>query len=138
MRALMLPGRIKRGCRCSFQWQLPRRMIALPSKITLTAHSRALTTATSTGGFAAPEIKNDDEQALNARLVPASPSYFTGRPDFTDNLLALQSMLRKYESLPVVPPGQAPRVAWRTLAQYRVLVGEQVKSAKYHKILQLL
>ncbi|KAI9768441.1 MAG: 37S ribosomal protein S9, mitochondrial [Geoglossum simile] len=94
-------------------------------------------------GIAAPEISfesKDDQCDIPgyARVVPASPSYFTGKPDFTDNLISLQDLLRKYQTLPVVQPGQAPRVAWKTLAQYRLLVGEPVKAAKYHKIILLL
>ena len=67
-----------------------------------------------------------------------SPSYFTGRPDSTDNFLNLQALLRRYQTLPTVPANKAPRVAWRTTIQYRVLVGEPVGSKEYHKILQIL
>lgn len=74
----------------------------------------------------------------NARVVPASPSYFTSRPRSTDNYLSLLSLLRKYQTLPTVGPGQAPRVAWRTTTQYRLMVGENVRSAKYNKIIQVL
>ncbi|KAL6713070.1 37S ribosomal protein S9, mitochondrial [Lecanora helva] len=75
---------------------------------------------------------------LNARIVPASPSYFTTLPDATDNYLTLLALLRRYQTLPTVPPGQAPRVAWRTTTQYRLLVGENVRAAKYNKIIQVL
>ena len=74
----------------------------------------------------------------NARVIPASPSYFTGRPDSTDNYLQLLSLLRRYQTLPTVGPGQAPRVAWRTTTQYRLLVGENVRAAKYNKFVQVL
>ena len=74
----------------------------------------------------------------NARVVPASPSYFTGKPDSTDNYLNLLALLRRHQTLPTVPPGQAPRVAWRTVTQYRMLVGEPVRAAKYHKIIDVL
>jgi small subunit ribosomal protein S9 len=92
---------------------------------------------------AAPEFNlSDSDQPppnlQNARLVPASPSYFTGQPAFTDSLLSLRSLLRRYQTLPTVPPSQAPRVAWRTLFQFRMVVGEPVRVAKYHKVLKLL
>ena len=74
----------------------------------------------------------------NARIVPVSPSYFTGNPDSTDNYLNLQALLRRYQTLPTVGSGQAPRVAWRNVVQYRVLVGEPVRAAKYHKVLRIL
>lgn len=74
----------------------------------------------------------------NARVVPASPSYFTGRPNFTDGYLNLLALLRRYQTLPTVGPGQAPRVAWRTTTQYRLLVGEDVRASKYNKVVQVL
>lgn len=75
---------------------------------------------------------------IKARLVPDSPSYFTGLPQFIDNLLHLQALLRKHETLPVVKPGQVPRIAWQTLAEYRNTAGEQVRASKYQKVIELL
>lgn len=75
---------------------------------------------------------------LNARLVPASPSYFTRQPSFTDGLIKLRSLLRKHETMPTLSSTDIPRVAWRTTAQFRLVIGEQVSAAKYHKALQLL
>ncbi len=72
------------------------------------------------------------------RVVPASPSYFTGQPDFTDNLLSVRAVLRKYQTIPTVKPIDAPRVAWRTLSQYRVLVGEPVRASRYRLIVSAL
>ena len=74
----------------------------------------------------------------NARLVPASPSYFTRQPSFTDGYLKLRSLLEKYEGLPTVPSAEIPRVAWRTTDQFRLVVGEPVRAAKYHRVLELL
>jgi small subunit ribosomal protein S9 len=75
---------------------------------------------------------------IHARLIPVSPSYFTGSPQFIDNLIYLQALLRKYETLPVVEPSEAPRTAWRTLAEYRGMIGEDIRAAKYQKIIQVL
>ncbi|KAF8252323.1 hypothetical protein K440DRAFT_536233 [Wilcoxina mikolae CBS 423.85] len=72
------------------------------------------------------------------RLVPVSASYFTGNADFFDNWLALQELLRRYQTLPTVPRESAPHVKWRTLAQYRGVVGRDVKAAKYKKIIDIL
>lgn len=72
------------------------------------------------------------------RIVPASPSYFTGKPDFTDDLLTLETLSRKHQLLPVLPPGEAPRVAWKTLGQYKLLNSEPVKTARYKRIVQCL
>lgn len=74
----------------------------------------------------------------NARIVPASPSYFSSNPDFSDRFLKLQFLLRQHQTLPTVPQAQAPRVAWRTVSQFRLLVGERIRASKYNKILQIL
>ena len=101
-------------------------------------------TANSVQAIAAPAIDFSSTDNIpppnikNARVVPASPSYFSGRPDFTDNLLSLQTLLRKYQTLPTVAPGQAPRIAWRTASQYRLLVGEPVRASKYHQVIGIL
>jgi small subunit ribosomal protein S9 len=117
---------------------LPRqRFLQRPSSKSFSASSRV-------AAIASPEIDFDADNEftelphINARLVPESPSYFTGSPQFIDNLLSLQTLLRKHETLPVLPPAQAPRVAWRTLVDYRNLVGESVKAAKYQKIIRIL
>ncbi|KAI9752173.1 MAG: hypothetical protein M4579_005725 [Chaenotheca gracillima] len=72
------------------------------------------------------------------RVVPASPSYFTAKPQFTDDYLALQAMLRKHQTLPSVPASEAPRVAWKTFAQYRAALGEDVKASRYSRIVRML
>jgi small subunit ribosomal protein S9 len=90
---------------------------------------------------AAPEINFDQkppEGAKPARIVPASPSYFTASPQLNDNVLLLRSLVQRFQSLPTVSPEQAPRVAWLKLSQYRTKVGEPVTASKYAKILLLL
>jgi len=98
-------------------------------------------------GIAAPEIKfknegregeDGEEPVFYARLVPDSPSYFTGKPAFTDDLLSLQHLLQKHASLPVVKPEEAPRVAWRTISEYRNNLGEPIRASKYQKIVAVL
>ena len=94
-------------------------------------------------GIAAPEIKfpdlNDSEEGpFYARVVPESPSYFTAQPTFIDNLLQLQNLLRRFESLPTVKPGDAPRVAWISVREYRNVAGESVQNSKYSQILEIL
>lgn len=102
---------------------------------------RQLTTTETSPPIAAPPINLDKlapPNPRNARVVPASPSYFTARPNSTDKYLNLLALLRRYQTLPTVGPGQAPRVAWRTTTQYRLLVGEDVRAAKYNKVVQVL
>lgn len=102
--------------------------------------SQPFATSSRKPAIAAPEIDFQSMSGANrsARLVPASPSYFTAKPDYTDDLLTLQTLLRKYQTVPVLPGSQAPRAAWKTLVQYRMLVGEPVKASKYHKITDIL
>jgi small subunit ribosomal protein S9 len=84
------------------------------------------------------EGEEAEEKTFYARVVPSSRSYFTAQPIFTDDLLVLQHLVAKYHNLPVVKPGEQPRVSWRGLAEYRDQVGETVKASKYQKIVQLL
>ena len=118
---------------------LPRR-----SRIALSKqHRQTFSISRGKLSVAAPEIDLStlDLQPSNsdhARVVPASPSYFTGRPRFSDNLLSLQNLLREYQTLPTVEPALAPRVAWKTVIQYRLVVGEPVRSAKYNLVLRIL
>lgn len=72
------------------------------------------------------------------RVVPASPSYFSAKPIFTDDYLSLSTLLRKVATLPVIPPAEAPKVAWKTIDQYRIMTNEPVKTQRYHKMLHIL
>lgn len=80
----------------------------------------------------------DSRQMRNIRIIPASPSYFTATPRMTDDMLFLSQLLRKYQTLPVLPPGEAPRVAWKTRQQYKIEVLEPVRAKDYNMILELL
>ncbi|RAL07075.1 mitochondrial 37S ribosomal protein uS9m [Aspergillus homomorphus CBS 101889] len=84
---------------------------------------------------AAPPV---DLNKLPARLVPVSPSYFSGSPKFVDHLLNLESILAKHAHLPIVESNQAPRMAWFKLAQFRDFVGEPVPTKKYKGLLKIL
>lgn len=119
--------------------------VAATSFSTTSTRRSELVSQPSAASIAAPPINFDEEPSQSddgilrkLRVVPASPSYFSAKPDFTDNFIHLQSLVRKYATLPVVPPGHAPRVAWKTVAQFRLVVNEPIKSAKYHRIIELL
>lgn len=91
----------------------------------------------------APEIDfekfgEDSIRREPARIIPASPSYFTTTPNFNDRILALQKYITEYGSLPTVLPEQAPRITWMNLAQFRSSTGEKVGAAKYSRVVQLL
>lgn len=101
---------------------------------------------------AAPEIdfdKADRDAAKQARqraekfmmtlrIVPESPSYFTARPAFTDDIVDLQRLLRKYATLPTLKPADAPRVAWRQLDTYKAMTDEPVRSSRYKRLVEIL
>jgi small subunit ribosomal protein S9 len=72
------------------------------------------------------------------RIVPASPSYFSAKPTFTDDFLSLSALLRKVATLPTIPTAEAPKVAWKTIDQYRIMTNEPVKTQRFHKMLHLL
>lgn len=72
------------------------------------------------------------------RIVPASPSYFSAKPTFTDDFLSLSALLRKVATLPTIPNAEAPKVAWKTVEQYRIMTNEPVKTMRFHKMLHIL
>ncbi|PNS15228.1 hypothetical protein CAC42_8229 [Sphaceloma murrayae] len=72
------------------------------------------------------------------RVVPASPSYFTALPRFTDDLLRLEDLLRRHAVLPTLPPGEQPRVLWLTYTQYTMSNTEPIRKASYAKLLKTL
>lgn len=96
---------------------------------------------------AAPPIEMDGEGDFSGsgsgskadieklRVVPASPSYFSAKPTFTDDYLALSALVRKFATLPTIPAAEAPKVAWKTIEQYRIMTNEPVKNQRYHNML---
>lgn len=142
--ASKLPG----GLPFRFSHQCPKCRGRLPRHtLQPNASYRTFKTTPFKRGIPAPEddLKIDLSETslpppspVHARIVPASPSYFTARPKFTDDFLALQQLLRRNITLPTVEPGQAPRVAWKTAMQYRLLIGEPVRPSRYHVVLEML
>lgn len=90
---------------------------------------------------AAPEIDFKNFVVRPARIVPASPAYFSGSPKFIDHQIKLERLLEKYGQLPTLEGSEAPRMAWFKLAQFRDLLGEPIPAKKYknfQKVLQRL
>ncbi|CZR58909.1 related to 40S ribosomal protein S9, mitochondrial precursor [Phialocephala subalpina] len=143
-----LPASLRGGLQCAQYSQttassnFPRRTVfTLPKKQFSTSSSLQESIAAAPIRFTnnnAKEGEEEEDPVFNARLVPNSASYFTAQPIFTDDLLSLQNLLQRYANLPVLKPGEAPRVAWLSLADYRNIVGETVKAAKYSKIVEIL
>ncbi|KAF1976174.1 hypothetical protein BU23DRAFT_501940 [Bimuria novae-zelandiae CBS 107.79] len=87
---------------------------------------------------AAKQGKSDQKKLQTLRIVPASPSYFSAKPTFTDDWIHLSALLRSVATLPTVPNSEAPRVAWKTIDQYRIMTNEPVKTQRYHKMMHIL
>lgn len=75
---------------------------------------------------------------IHARPMPTSPSYFSRQPEFNDSFLALQRLMRKYSHLPTAPSDQLTKVAFRTLKDYRLAVGEDIKASDYATCMTLV
>ncbi|KAI5289318.1 37S ribosomal protein S9, mitochondrial, partial [Ascosphaera aggregata] len=88
---------------------------------------------------AAPPIDFSNPNAINpARIVPASPSYFTGSPKFIDRYLELDALRARYASLETVNPSEAPKINWLKIGVFRGAVNEMVPQAKYRKLQRIL
>ncbi|KAK2873699.1 hypothetical protein FQN49_002160 [Arthroderma sp. PD_2] len=87
---------------------------------------------------AAPPIDLNQISREPARIVPASPSYFTASPKFTDYELKLEQLRAKYVDLPVYGPREAPRVAWLMRPQFLAKIGEDISVSRYARILKSL
>lgn len=82
--------------------------------------------------------ENQAEREIFARPIPTSPSYFSRQPDFNDSYLRLQKLMRKFAHLPTAPSDQIKRVAFRSLKDYRLAVGEDIKAAPYARCMTLV
>ncbi|EAS37346.3 mitochondrial 37S ribosomal protein MRPS9 [Coccidioides immitis RS] len=94
--------------------------------------------SSSASSNAAPPINFAEPNARPARILPASPAYFSGTPKFIDHFLNLERLRSKYASLPTVPTNEAPRMAWLKLSQFNGAVGEVVSSSKYKQLIKIL
>lgn len=96
------------------------------------------------GGDSSPKPEGDastlmrEGWPIHARPVPTSPSYFSRQPEFNDSYLQLQKLMRKYAHLPTAPTDQLKKVAFRTLKDYRLTVGEDIKASEYAKCMKLV
>jgi small subunit ribosomal protein S9 len=168
MTGTRLPAVVKRAacssCRLAGA-QLPIRersrtlLNPVPSTSALfsTSARKSASTSDSKPSFkAAPEIDLEDTSELGGqgfadrrprstipmdklRVVPASPSYFTSKPEFTDRLLELEAVLRKYTTLPTVPGSQTTRVAWKTVDTLRAETGEpRIRAKQFSRVKEIL
>jgi small subunit ribosomal protein S9 len=76
--------------------------------------------------------------ATHARAVPVSASYFSRTPQFNDRFVNLEKLAKTYANLPLVPAADVERVAWLTLADLRLSLGEPVKATDYVRCLSII
>jgi small subunit ribosomal protein S9 len=147
MQATRLPSSVQRqACSLHYHSKQSKIALAIPRRsyralVPRRSSTRRFSTSSSFRAFAAPEIDqsnsaNYEDNPGNLRIVPASPSYFSRTPSYVDDLIEAEEVYRKYQTLPRIRPSEAPRSAWKSLIQYRMLIGEPVNTAKYNKILR--
>ncbi|KMU89337.1 40S ribosomal protein S9 [Coccidioides immitis H538.4] len=98
----------------------PSRLPSL-TPIQITQRRLLSISSSSASSNAAPPINFAEPNARPARILPASPAYFSGTPKFIDHFLNLERLRSKYASLPTVPTTEAPRMAWLKLSQFTAL-----------------
>lgn len=83
-------------------------------------------------------ITTEVQMPSHARALPVSPSYFSRQPEFNDSYLMLQKLMRQYAHLPTVSADQLEKAAFRTLRDYRLAVGEEIKASEYARAMTLV
>lgn len=69
------------------------------------------------------------------RVIPASPSYFTAKPRFTDDFVHIGQLVRRYKTLPTVRPGDQPKTAWRDFDAYKSGIDEPIRQSRYQQMI---
>lgn len=83
-------------------------------------------------------VSSEVQMPRHARALPVSPSYFSRQPEFNDSYLMLQKLMRQYAHLPTVSADQLEKAAFRTLRDYRLAVGEEIKASEYARAMTLV
>ncbi|KAL7797490.1 ribosomal protein S5 domain 2-type protein [Trichoderma ceciliae] len=86
---------------------------------------------------AAESVPIPYQGVTHARVVPATPSYFSREPQFNDLYIGISKLLTKYNHLPTVPPGEAPQMPWTKLEEMRSQMGEPIKASHYAKVMRV-
>lgn len=73
----------------------------------------------------------------NLRVVPASPSYFTSRPNFTDHYLEISALYRRHQLLPRDTRSET-KITWLALPEYKALIGDEpVAAGRYRELIKM-
>lgn len=86
---------------------------------------------------AAESVPIPYQGVTHARVVPATPSYFSREPLFNDLYIGISKLLTKYNHLPTVPPSEAPQMPWTKLEEMRSQMGEPIKASHYAKVMRV-
>jgi len=79
-------------------------------------------------------IDSDETGTDHLRVIPASRSYFTAKPNFTDDLLQVTSLIQTYTTLPRITSAEATRIAWLTFDQYILENSEPIRKSGYARL----
>ena len=104
--------------------------------------------SSSTSSAAAPSAANSYVPVrLRPRTKPSSPSYYSGRPVYIDNLLDLEDLLRVTTRLltqaHAIAPNSDPPVSgqgnlWLSIDGLRSVIGTNLKTAQYRQLITRL
>ncbi|KTW26801.1 mitochondrial 37S ribosomal protein MRPS9 [Pneumocystis jirovecii RU7] len=85
-------------------------------------------------------LRRIHSNGLTSSFEPVSSSYFTGKEKFYDDYLAVENVLKRYQTLPTVSFEKTPLRLWKTLSQYKASKSglEYVKISEYRTITQML
>lgn len=126
------------GSLAAAQWRpavLPRSTFSLAIR-SITSDSQK-TTPPSLEAEAAASVPIPYQGVTHARVVPATPSYFSREPQFNDLYIGISKLLTKYNHLPTVPPSEAPQMPWTKLEEMRAQMGEPIKASHYAKVMRV-
>ena len=88
------------------------------------------------------DLKDDRitrDKLRKLRVVPSSPSYFTGKPIYTDDFIKLRNVVHRWQRLPTLSPSDAPRTAWMPFDEYCDFTGQEViKRSRYDMMVTYL
>lgn len=84
------------------------------------------------------ELANLFSFPKHARPLPVSRAYFSRTPIFSDRFVTIHKLSVAYAHLPLIPPSEAERVSWKSLADVKQSFAEPVKATDYARCLHLI
>ncbi|KKA29047.1 hypothetical protein TD95_002208 [Thielaviopsis punctulata] len=91
--------------------------------------------------YGRPKIAAAEPIALQdiryARMIPASPGYFSRHPFFSEGLVELQNLVSKYRHLPRLETPSGTTVQWRSLEDHIDVTREPIRASEYKQATDL-